>query len=93
MFQNNLFTLKQLNELVIALLFNLGFTSSFKLWNAAKISSQHYKVSQFQQFLYIHFRQMKLQKLFGAWLRACVYLLSVIQDSTITAARSNQGAA
>ena len=93
MFQNNLFILKQLNELVIALLFNLGFTSSFKLWNIVKMSSQHCKVSQFQQFLYIHFRQMKLQKLFEACQGACVHLLFVIQDSTITAARSNQGAA
>jgi len=82
MFQNNLFSLKQLNELVIALLFNLGFTSSFKLWNVAKMSSQHRSVPQFQQFLYIHFREMKLQKLFGTWLRACVPIVNGPQDYT-----------
>ena len=82
MFQINLLSLKQLNKLLLELFFNLSFKVTSKVWNIAKISSQNRKVSQFQQFLYIHLQEMKLEKILEAQLRACVSIVIGLQDYT-----------
>jgi len=93
MFQINLLSLKQLNKLLLELFFNLSFKVTSKVWNIVKMSSQHRKVSQFQQFLYIHLGEMKLEKVLEPPPRACVYIVSTAQDYTEqpSARRSQHG--
>jgi len=83
MFQIILLTLKQLNQLMFPLFFNLSFSLELKVWNMVKISSHSCGVSKFQQFLYIHFTKMKLHKVLAAAKRLRVCLRIGQQDYTV----------